>query len=983
MAREMSIRGELARSGFTDPEKAVQITERWSELIGADRSTDLRHLIAATGASADPDEALTVIDRLVTDRPALLERLIDEPGLSTRLAAVLGVGTGFHQHLQKNPDAVDALADEPQRRDADQWRQVLVTAIGLPADAADPATTAAADPARGDDLRIAHRTAVMQIAARDLTHPEPEAIFEEIAAELADLADATVHAALCLARGEVDGAEECRLGIVALGKCGAQELNYISDVDVLFVAEPAGEVGPDRALSVATRLASAVSRICSAHTGAGTIWQVDAALRPEGKAGPLVRTLGSHETYYRRWAKNWEFQAMLKARPMAGDIELATAFCDMIDPMVWQVASREGFVSECQAMRRRVIDNIPAKQADREVKLGAGGLRDVEFTVQLLQLVHGRVDERLRTRATLPSLQRLIDHGYVNRRDGAEFADAYRFERILEHRTQLTRLRRTHLVPESGPDLARIARGLHLSPHDVVAAWQARARRVLRLHKRLYYSPLLEAVARIPGQEVRLTTEAARDRLAALGYQDPRSALGHIEALTRGVTRQAEIQRQLLPAMLGWFAEGANPDHALLAFRQVSEELGRSPWYLRGLRDEGAMAERFARLLASGRYLVQMILKAPQAVQLLSKAENLQPRSAEQLRQEMRRAAALHETTTEKIAAIRALRRRELLRIGAGDALALTALADVGAGLTAVTTAVIDTALEVCMGEDTFPLAIIAMGRWGGGEMSYASDADAMVVIADDAPAQRARKVVEELRRELAKSGGEPALTIDLDLRPEGRDGPIVRTLSSYRGYYERWSKTWEAQALIRAAHGAGDVDLGQQFLDDIAPVRYPQTFDADQVRQVRRLKARMESERLPRGIPRKRHLKLGPGGLSDIEWTVQLIQLRHAHDHADLQTPQTLTALAAAREAGFIDPDDAETLELAWRLASRMRDRVMLVRAKDADIIPQSNQDLMAVSMLLTGEDGASHLLDHYHRRAFHARKVMDRVFWEDRGAG
>lgn len=972
MPRERSTRGLLASRGFRDAEAAARIID------GLGGPSDVAFLIDALAACADPDDALRVLDMVMQDDSTILSRLQNDPLLLTRVALVLGSGTGFHQHLLRHPEAMDALGDL-RRRSADEWREHLVRAIGVP-EAADVNSAVAADPARADALREAYHTGLMQIAARDLSHDDPTGILEDITGELSDLADATVHAALCLARGSVEDWQKCRLGVVALGKCGAQELNYISDVDVLYVAEPHEGVDPDDALQIGTKVASHLAKICSAHTASGTIWQLDAALRPEGKAGPLVRTLSSHRTYYERWAKNWEFQAMLKARAMAGDVELAQEFCDMVAPMVWQAATKENFVSESQAMRRRVIDNIPAKHADREIKLGSGGLRDVEFTVQLLQLVHGRADERLRTRATLPSLRQLVAHGYVNRKDGKEFGEAYRWERVLEHRTQLTRLRRTHVLPEAGPDLDRIAKGLAKSTGEIESIWRTRSRRVLALHKRVYYSPLLEAVASLPEDQVRLTTEAAKDRLAALGFDDPRSALGHIEALTRGVKRSAEIQRQLLPAMLGWFAEGANPDHALLSFRTVSEALGDSPWYLRGLRDEGAMAERFARVLASGRYLVELLQRAPQAVQILSRPSNLTPMDPDQLRVEMRAAAHLHDDVSDQIGAVRALRRRELFRIGAGDLLGLITLDQVGAGLSDLASAVIDVSLELVMGDDPFPMGIIAMGRWGGREMSYASDADAMVLMGDDVTVDRASKVIEKLRQELTKSvPGVPPLSLDLALRPEGRDGVMARTVDSYLTYYRRWGETWERQALLRAAHGAGDRELTDRFLRGITPVRWPQEISDEEIQQIRRLKARMESERLPRGIDRKRHLKLGPGGLSDIEWTVQLIQLRHAHAIEGLRTSQTLPALAAAHDAGLVDADDAQALEAAWRLASRLRDRIMMVRGKDADVLPTGNRDLAAISLLLYVEHGASHVVDLIQRRAHHAKRVVDHLFWED----
>lgn len=984
--RVSSLTGMLARRGFHDAAVAAERLPGWG-LAAADQ--DL--LVDLAAGSADPDLAVEGLDRLHGVRPDALTELAADRTWAEQVIAVLAASATLQQHLTAHPDQLEALRAPVVRRSAPDLRAALLRVVGADPDAASP-VAAEPDPAAadaGDVLRLAYRAELMRITARDLLGAEGYELIEDIAAELADLADATIEAALALARQQV-GPDSCRvrLGIVALGKCGAQELNYVSDVDVLFVAEPAdpGEDGPglgtDRAIDVATRLAAGMTRICSAHTSAGTIWQVDAALRPEGKAGPLVRTMASHTQYYAKWAKNWEFQAMLKARPMAGDLELAGDFVAMVRPRVWQVAESDGFVTEVRAMRRRVIANIPKPQLDRELKLGPGGLRDVEFTVQLLQLVHGRTDERLRESATLPGLRALVDHGYVGRADGAEMAEAYRFIRHLEHRSQLFRLRRTHLLPTAEDDLRRIGKPLAMGPDQVTEGWRRRSRRVLTLHRRLFYSPLLEAVAKIPSGEVRLTTAAARDRLAALGYADPRSALGHIQALSRGMTRQAEIQRQLLPAMLGWFAGGPNPDHGLLAFRQVSEALGSTPWYLRGLRDEGAMAERLARILSSSRYLVDLLTRNPEILQMLADEAELAPRPLAMLEREMRLVAGRRSDPKAAIDAVRGVRRRELFRIGVGDVLGVTDLEEVGRGLTDLASATISAALRIA-GRDhpELAIAVIAMGRWGGRELSYSSDADAMFVVADDSEDARrqAAEVVTELRSLLARPGPEPKLELDADLRPEGRGGPMVRSLNSYASYYRRWSSTWESQALVRADRGAGDTELADQLLALVDPLRWPEGgLTASQLSEIRRLKARMEGERLPRGADPKRHLKLGPGGLSDVEWTVQVLQLQHAAEHPELRTTRTRTALEAARELGLLSDEDTDTLAEAWTMASRIRDRIMLVRAKASDSLPRDARELAAVAELMGYEPGeASHLVADWMRVARHARGVVERVFW------
>ena len=991
MARISTTPGELARRGFNDARMAAKELEQlWARAEGRGGGWALEPgWTSQLERVADPDLALAGLNRLDEQHPQQLARAMASPQVFGRLLAVLGGSHALNQHLCTHPADLVVLEEDPGRHDAGWIRAELRRAIG-----ADPeeAVPVAAAPEAADRLRVANRTHLVRLAMWDLTHPDPPAILDQVAAELADLADAVVDAALAIARSQVPGHERARLGVVAMGKCGAQELNYISDVDVVFVAEPADEaVESHDAVAVATRVAAAMSRICSANSSAGSIWQVDANLRPEGKQGALVRSLAAMGSYYDKWAKNWEFQAMLKARAMAGDLELAQQFVDMVQPHVWQAAEREHFLADTQAMRQRVISLLPPAQADREIKLGAGGLRDVEFSVQLLQLVHGRADERLRTRATLTSLDELVAHGYIGRKDGAEMAQAYRFQRTLEHRVQLYRLRRTHLLPDD-PDVLRVvARSMGMrSGEELVAAWRASARTVLRLHQRVFYSPLLAAVTRISTDEMRLTPDQARDRLRVLGFADPAQALRHMEALTTGTSRSVDIQRQLMPAMLGWFAEGANPDHGLLSFRQVSESLGTSPWYLRALRDEGQMAERLARILSSSRYAVDLLKRAPSSVRLLASEKELAPRSREELAAAMASALKRHPEREEAIAAVRGIRREELLRLVAGDILDVLTSEQLGRGLSDLAGATIDAALAVAARDMADPptLGVVAMGRWGGGEMGLGSDCDAMFVMADSEDEQALKKagtLISQLRQMLGARGPDPALDIDVDLRPEGRSGPMVRSLSSYRAYYQRWSVTWEQQALLRAAHGAGDAGLTAQLLELVAPLRYPaEGLSRGQLAEIRKLKARMETERIPRGTDPRRNTKLGPGGLSDGEWTVQVLQLQHAHRLPQLRTTGTLQALAAAREAGLVEPEDARAMAEAWRFASRVRNKIMLVRGRPSDVMPTDARETGAVATLLGyGPGQASVMKDDHRRLARHAVQAVDRLFWDGDGSG
>ena len=972
MPRPAAALSELARLGFS---RLGEARDRLAELAVSTPAVEA--LLPSFAACPDPDAALLHLDRLIDrDRPTVESLLAD--GFGPRLVVVLGASSGLADFLVRRPAESEALRTSLTQPPSEaEYVADLQEAVG----------DRVGDEARVA-LRVRYRRNLLQLASYDLDAPDPLAVMPLVATALADLAGAALEAALGIARREVafpaEDVERTRLAIIGMGKAGARELNYLSDVDVVYVAQGADGLENGRAVEIATRLAVHTVRAVSELSLETELWEVDANLRPEGQAGALVRTLESHIAYYERWAKGWEFQALLKARPLAGDRELGDRYVERIAPFVWAAASRDNFVESVQRMRERVTDLIPADEVDRQLKLGPGGLRDIEFTIQLLQLVHGQADENVRQRATLDALGALARRGYVGRAEAAEFDRDYRLLRLLEHRIQLSKLRRTHLMPVDEGELRVLARSTRLgaTAGDLVSTWHDVRRRVRTLHERLFYRPLLSAVAARPEEELGLSSDQAAARLAVIGFVDPRGALGHIAALTAGVSRRASIQRHLLPAMLQWFADGTDPDLGLLAFRRLSDGLGESYWFLRMLRDSSGAAHRLTTVLSNSRFVADLLDRIPEAAAWFENDHELRPRALGTLLAEAEATVARHSGVDAAAAVLRQSRRREILRLAMGGILGLLSIDELARGLSAVTTAAISGALALARRDaGDLEFAVIAMGRYGGEELGFGSDADVLFVYRapddhDGSAHRRALAVVSEMNR--LTSDALVPLDLDTGLRPEGKNGTVARSLSSYRAYYARWSLTWEAQSLLRARAVAGDDSLASDFMALADDVRYPTAISEQEVREVKRIKARVEAERLPKGAEPSRHLKLGRGSLSDVEWYVQLLQLQHAHEVPGLRTPSTLDALAAAAEAGLLTDDDAQKLHDAWTIASRARSAVVLWTSRTSDVLPTDRRLLEGVARLMEYPPGsATRLEEDYLAATRRSRAVFERGFY------
>lgn len=1021
--------------------------------------------LVALGSTGDPDLALNNVVRLVealrskeedgelasvsvegevasfSDAKAdtLLDALVNNRGFRRRLFALFGASGMLGDHIVAHPEDWVQLA-LPLPDTEDMMKAMLDSVDAVPveevlafdefAEFKDSSEDKAVEaPHEGNRLyrarvigpeadaamRDAYRTLLARVASIDAEgtyivrgEKDPTPLpFATLSERLADSADAALTAALAVACSTVYGGPDdenakppARLAVLAMGKCGARELNYISDVDVIFVAEPAD--------SRATRWAGEFINI-----GSRVFFEVDAALRPEGKQGALVRTLASHKTYYDRWAATWEFQALLKARPMCGDLELGQQYVDALAPKVWTASQRDDFVPDVQKMRKRVIDNVPEDIRARELKLGPGGLRDVEFAVQLLQMVHGRVDESLRVRSTVQALNALVDGGYIGRDDCKVLLRSYEYMRLLEHRLQLFRLKRTHtLPPKSDLDtLTWLSRTAGTKPEGMNSYAEQLEKNVKRvsvqihqLHSKLFYRPLLTSVVTLDEDTIRLTPEAAKRQLAALGYENPDRAYDHLTALASGSARKNKLQAIILPTLLEWLAPTVDPDAGLLAYRKLSETAKEKQWFLRLLRDENVVGQRLMFLLGTSPYLAELLLNSVDTVKLLSdgaKGPKLTERDPAVVTHSLVSAVARHRDPDKAIAIARSLRRAELARVAAADLLGFMDVEEVCLSLSLVWNAVLEAALqsEIRAWEDQHgenapaKISVIGMGRLGGSELGYGSDADVMFVtepndLPDDAEEREtaenravkwAASICDSVRSRLGRPSQDPPLEVDMDLRPEGRNGAVVRTMESYERYYREWGETWEMQALLRATWIAGDKDLGIRFLRMIDQFRYPEGGVSDKtVQEVRRMKARVDAERLPAGADRKTHTKLGRGALTDVEWTVQLLMMQNGTMAENLRNTSTLEVLTELANSELISQADAEILREAWITATNARNAIVLVNGKRKDQLPTFGKPLAQVAAAADWDSSDSQgFLDDYLKKTRRSRRVVDRVFW------
>lgn len=889
-------------------------------------------LLDLADRSASPAAVRVALVRLLETAPTAMEAVTVDPGLAQSLVAVLAASRSLTRLIEHRPDATIAVLAETDRR------------IGPPT---------------GDveELVAWRNLEFLRIAARDLTGVDD---LDRVGRNLAALGRDVLQFA---ERTTVD--DETQLAIIGMGKLGGDELNYSSDIDVLFVGE-----GPRQALERRARAIMEIARRC---------FRVDANLRPEGRDGPLVRSVESYEAYWDRWAEPWEFQALLKARPVAGDPGLGERWFDAAQRWLWARPFDAEALRSLRSMKARAEAEVARKGlGSRELKRGPGGIRDIEFTVQLLQLVHGHLDPDLRGATTLTMLDEMAAAGYIDDNDAERMAASYRQLRTVEHRLQLVDEQQIHTIPTDAIALDHLARvmGRRDEPGGSAAEQLERELHLVQttvrgIHERVYFRPLLEAFAGTTTDEATLSTEATEVRLAAFGFVDARRTAAALGELTRGLKRSSRLMQQMLPLLLDWLSLSPDPDLGLLLLRNLLTGPRRSRQVAETFRESPAAAQALCTLAGTSRLLGDIIAANPDLVARLPLPDQLATKDFDGLVATARASMALREGPTEQQASLRRWQQRNLLGIAARDVFDHSDVECVGRDLTTLAEATLEAALESL--EPRIPFSVIGLGRFGAAELAYASDLDVIFVHGGSTATDvdEARRLAQALMRMIA--GTTPAARlyeIDCDLRPEGKNGPLSRSIDSYAIYWRDHALTWERQAMTRARVVAGDRSLGDELLDVLEPWVWGPGLSAEGVRDIRRMKARIEAERIPIGEDPDFHLKLGRGSLSDVEFTVQMLQLQY-----DVKATGTIDALRALEQGDVLDPADAAILDEAYEFCERVRNRWFLVNSAPSDSMPTQPEAALWLARSLDTEPGA--LREHYRRVTRRSRSVVERVFY------
>ena len=880
-------------------------------------------------------------------------------------------------------------------------------------------------------LRLYKQKEMLRVGCRDLLG---YGALEEITSELSSLASAALDTAyrFCLNllkssygtpyyRDETGALKECTFVVIGMGKLGGNELNFSSDIDLIYLYQSdEGETrGGDRTYTLYEfycKMSELITKAISANTEDGFVFRVDLRLRPEGQNGPVANSMASAMIYYESWGETWERSAMLKARPVAGDLSLGEFFLKELEPFIYRKYLDFSTIEDIKEMKLKIDRELALKPGMWDVKLGSGGIREIEFLVQATQLIHAGKDKSLRERNTLKSLQKLKDKGLLPHEDHETLAAAYRFLRTVEHRIQVENERQTHKLPAKAADIKRLAKRSGFGElADFKKTIEFHSRNVERLYDGIFHETS-RSIEDIPPEVAQIfSSEADKDEviriLRSMGFEDTEAASRRLDALSdaglsaRLSQRSRTALRRLAPRLLLEASISPDPDMAIVNLDRFLNAVGAKGGFYSLLLENPKMIRFLAVLFGTSEFLSHFLIAHPELLDTLLRADTVTPvKRKEELRVELTSALSVAEGYEEVLDGIRRFRNTELIRIGINDVAEEIGLAEVSAQLTTLAELSMETALRVSQEEirnrygtpflsdgKEAVISVIGMGKLGGAEMNYSSDLDLIFIYSGGGETKGPKvitnqeyfaKVVQKVISFLTLQTREGYLyRVDTRLRPSGSAGTLVSSLDAFMAYHRESARLWERQALIKARSVAGDVEFGEQVARSIASVVYNPGIDDEGRKEMIHLRERMEKELAKEG-PERYNVKSGRGGIVDIEFTTQFLQLKHGRELFGLRTPTTLEALKAIFDAGLIESEDYSALKDAYLFLMKTENRLRILHNRSTDEMDLNAGSLVKLARRLgyesQGADGPGDIfLRDYRSHTEKVREIYRRLLW------
>jgi glutamate-ammonia-ligase adenylyltransferase len=892
-------------------------------------------------------------------------------------------------------------------------------------------------------LRKHKQREYLRIGARDLL---PSVTMEETVTELTALAEASLEAAYRFCRAEVEkefgllllpGTEmRNRFVVLGMGKLGGQELNFSSDIDVIFLYEndegesSGGSRGKADPRNFFSTIGKKIIQSMGQVTEDGFVFRIDLRLRPMGTAGPLVQSIGSAMLYYESWGQCWERAALIKARPVAGERELGALFVRDIAPFIYRRYLDYTTVDELRHMKTRIENELlTADGKERNTKIGYGGIREIEFFTQAMQLVNGGYEPDIRGQSTLPALARLAQHQFISAQDKDNLSAAYRFLRQVEHKVQIVQEAHAHSIPEGEEEERALARRLGYRQRKKTSErelfWQdhrAHTNIVRSVFDRLFYGAQKEMTDEGASEVGSIWKDLDREELIIeelerAGFVDPGKAYENLLAVRDGEVyeppspKRLAVMRTLGPALITEIAKSSAPDRALLSLCRFSHQIGGRTGFLRLLAENPRTMRLLVTLFADSQFLTDLFLNRPELIDTLIRADLTRlSKTKDEMLHELRQVFSEMEGNDleGKLNALRRYKTEEFIRIGLHDLGASAELESALNQLSDLAEACLESALGLTLKEveqkfGAVPqgrFAILGMGKMGGRELDYNSDLD-LVFIYDAAEDARSRggsqgsvgahefyvRAGQKLITYLAAPTEEGiAYKIDMQLRPSGKSGPLVSSLDAFREYHKTSSLLWERQSLIKARFVAGDPTLGKQIEDVTESFAYGQGLTREGVGEIHHLRMRMERE-LAGEDETRFNLKKGRGGLVDIEFLTQMLQLAHGYRYAELRRRETLRALRELKNKKILPEHEYKLLSSGYVFLRTLDHRLRLERDQSIDAFERDPARLSGIARALGYGIGkppgdkraakAGHkLLREYEEKREKIRRCYERYF-------